>query len=110
MAQRKALVKSLPAVETLGATSVIASDKTGTLTENQMMASELVLGDETHYEVTGEGYDPHGSVKKDGEEITPENNESLMQFIQSGVLCNTAHKTKMKMDNMKLWVILQMAP
>ncbi|GMA07212.1 calcium-transporting ATPase [Tetragenococcus halophilus subsp. flandriensis] len=91
MAQRKALVKSLPAVETLGATSVIASDKTGTLTENQMMASELVLGDETHYEVTGEGYDPHGSVKKDGEEITPENNESLMQFIQSGVLCNTAH-------------------
>ncbi|MCF1684174.1 HAD-IC family P-type ATPase [Tetragenococcus halophilus] len=91
MAQRKALVKSLPAVETLGATSVIASDKTGTLTENQMMASELVLGEKTHYEVTGEGYDPHGSVKKDGEEITTENNEVLMQFIQSGVLCNTAH-------------------
>ncbi|MEK0152758.1 HAD-IC family P-type ATPase [Tetragenococcus halophilus] len=91
MAQRKALVKSLPAVETLGATSVIASDKTGTLTENQMMASELVLGEKTHYEVTGEGYDPHGSVKKDGEEIVPENNQDLMQFIQSGVLCNTAH-------------------
>ncbi len=84
-------MKSLPAVETLGATSVIASDKTGTLTENQMMASELVLGEKTHYEVTGEGYDPHGSVKKDGEEIVPENNQDLMQFIQSGVLCNTAH-------------------
>lgn len=56
-----------------------------------MMASELVLGEKTHYEVTGEGYDPHGSVKKDGEEIVPENNQDLMQFIQSGVLCNTAH-------------------
>ncbi|MDN6204760.1 MAG: HAD family hydrolase, partial [Tetragenococcus halophilus] len=55
------------------------------------MASELVLGEKTHYEVTGEGYDPHGSVKKDGEEIVPENNQDLMQFIQSGVLCNTAH-------------------
>lgn len=91
MAERKALVKTLPAVETLGATSVIASDKTGTLTENQMMASELILNDETHYEVTGEGYDPNGTIKRDGEEIDPENNEDLLHFIRSGVLCNTAH-------------------
>lgn len=91
MAQHKALVKSLPAVETLGATSVIASDKTGTLTENQMMASELVLSDETHYEVTGEGYDPKGTIKKDGEEIKASNNKELMEFIQAGILCNVAH-------------------
>ncbi|GAA3011028.1 HAD-IC family P-type ATPase [Tetragenococcus solitarius] len=91
MAQHKALVKALPAVETLGATSVIASDKTGTLTENQMMASELVLSDETHYEVTGEGYDPEGTIKKDGEQIKASNNQNLMEFIQAGVLCNVAH-------------------
>ncbi|GEQ50464.1 cation-translocating P-type ATPase [Tetragenococcus koreensis] len=91
MAERKALVKTLPAVETLGATSVIASDKTGTLTENQMMASEVVLSDETHYEVTGEGYDPNGTIKKDEKEINPADNKDLMQFIQAGVLCNTAH-------------------
>jgi len=91
MAQHKALVKALPAVETLGATSVIASDKTGTLTENQMMASELVLSDETHYEVTGEGYDPEGTIKKDGEQIKASSNQNLMEFIQAGVLCNVAH-------------------
>ena len=63
MANHEALVKTLPAVETLGSTSVIATDKAGTLTENQMHVSKMILKDDQEYDVSGEGYSPDGEIK-----------------------------------------------
>lgn len=90
MAEHKALVKTLSSVETLGATSVICSDKTGTLTENQMTVEEIILADGSHYTVTGNGYHPEGEIKKETETINLANNEELRAFIRNGSLCTTS--------------------
>ncbi|MBR2129780.1 HAD-IC family P-type ATPase [Aerococcus sp.] len=70
MAKHQALVKTLSAVETLGATSIIASDKTGTLTENQMMVESIIIKNDIQYEVSGSGYTPEGDITKDDEKVT----------------------------------------
>jgi P-type Ca2+ transporter type 2C len=89
MARRDALINRLAAVETLGATNVILTDKTGTLTENRMTVVHVTLDDE-EIEISGEGLDTEGTFTEDGEPVDPEADEHLRRLLKVGVLCNNA--------------------
>lgn len=88
MAARKAIVRKLPAVEALGATTVICTDKTGTLTKNEMTAVRIFT--DTTYEVSGIGYSPEGSFSCNGEVAQPQEEKHLMELLKSSMLCNNA--------------------
>lgn len=88
MAKRNALIRKMPAVETLGCTTVICSDKTGTLTKGEMTVRQIFT-DGHLIEVTGAGYKPVGEFKTN-KELNPQTNETLRFLLQAGLLCSDA--------------------
>jgi Ca2+-transporting ATPase len=100
MAKRHALIRKLPAVETLGSATVICTDKTGTLTKNEMTVTRVIVDGQV-FEVTGEGYEPVGQVKAEVKfqgdrpssvlsEPQPESQPGLRELLTAAVLCNGA--------------------
>jgi Ca2+-transporting ATPase len=87
MVKRRALVRRLPIVETLGSTSVICSDKTGTLTKNEMTVRQIWAGGAL-YELTGAGYDPAGEILRDGRPVAPP--PLVRTLVRAAVLASDA--------------------
>ena len=89
MAKRNTIVRRLPAVESLGSVTVICTDKTGTLTKNEMTVKEVITGAGI-FQVSGVGYQPEGEFHLEGELVSPLRTPLLFEVARAGLLCNDA--------------------
>ncbi|MFO7926503.1 MAG: cation-translocating P-type ATPase [Halobacteriota archaeon] len=94
MAKVGVIVRRLVAVEGLGSCTMIASDKTGTLTANELTVKQVQLPDGSDFEVTGEGYAPEGNVLRDGHPPEPDLADELSRLARASVLCNEGHLSR----------------
>lgn len=88
MAKKKALMRNLPAVETLGSATVLCADKTGTLTENEMTLQKILIG-HREISVSGTGYEPKGEFEEE-KSLDPMQDEALKLILKTGLLCSDA--------------------
>ncbi|MGC1952017.1 MAG: cation-transporting P-type ATPase [Gammaproteobacteria bacterium] len=93
MARRNAIVRRMPAIETLGSVSVICADKTGTLTRNEMSVASVITHDQV-FRVAGQGYAPAGEIKRDNDPIAAEDQPLLVELGRAAALCNNAELRK----------------
>ena len=97
MARRNAIIRRLQAVDTLGAATVICTDKTGTLTTNEMTVQQILVDDRV-VTVTGTGFTPEGDFELNGDQIDPQEENSVRLALEIGALCNDAHLTQHELD------------
>ncbi len=102
MTKKNAIIKKLPSVETLGCTDIICSDKTGTLTKNEMTVKKIYV-DHNLYEVSGTGYIPEGEfTNHQGNQVQPQSISDLDLILKIGLLCNNS---RLATDDKKGWII-----
>ncbi len=99
MAKRNAIIRRLPATETLGVANVISTDKTGTLTQNTMNVRSIIFGNEKEVRVSGNGWEPKGDFYQEDSKIAPLENPVLDKLLHISSICNNANLIKEESTN-----------